>query len=459
MWWRPDAGDARVAGVLSLGYDGLSLELIGSFEGTERPASLAAYPVLHGTTTSGKHLTLINSSVRSKSFGFGALDVPSTLLSPAAVLVGAHLDDPLTAVWDASSIELERLTAWAEPHGLAQSLQLTEESHLAAASFCYEVPPSVERRVPGAAFTIGPTQHLSTDLVHEARITVSVTARFTFDEPATIDDIQQRYLKPLVDLVIFATQKPTSILSFRVSIGSPRAQVEVVQRRDPPAEDDRKRLYPMDALFLLPDLLDASSDVLDVWYRAAGELERPFDLVFAVRSRPSLFLDHRLLNVVQAAERYHEVRVDGAAITDEEWERVVAAATDAAGSPELAQQLRDRMAALKKPSLRTRIEDLLTRGGDPLRGLLVDPATLAKRASRFRNVLSHGNVTEDRHREVFDTSEELLLVLEFHFLRELGFEPEDAAARLRRASGSYSGLWLRRREDTAGENDRGETSP
>jgi len=459
MWWRPNARDARVCGVLSAGYDDLSLELIGSFEATERLASLAAYPVLHGTTTSGKHLTLINSSMRKMSFGMGAIDIPSTLLSPAAVLVGAHLDDPLTAVWDASSIELERLTAWAEPHGLAQSLQLTEESRLAAASFRYEVPPSVERHVPGAAVTIGPTQHLSTDLVHEARITVSVTARFTLDEFATIDDIQQRYLKPLLDLVIFATQKPTSILSFRVSIGSPRAEIEVVQRRDPPAEDERKRLSPADALFLLPDLLEGSPDALDVWYRAAGELERPFDLVSAVRSRPTLFLEHRLLNVVQAAERYHEVRVDGAAMTEEEWERVVAAAMDAAGSPELARQLRDRMATVKRPSLRTRIEDLLTQGGDPLRGLLVDPATLASRASRLRNDLSHGNVTDDRHREVFDTSEELLLVLEFHFLRELGFAAEDAAARLRRASSSYSGLWLRRREDPAVGSDSRETNP
>jgi hypothetical protein len=459
MWWRPNARDARVAGVLSAGYDNLSLELIGSFEGIEGLASLAAYPVLHGTTTSGKHLTLINSSVGTRSFSFGSLDIPSTLLLPAAVLVGGHLDDPLTSVWDASSIELERLTAWAEPHGLAQSLQLTEERRLASASFGYEVPPSVERHIPGAAVTIGPTQRLSTDLVHEARITVSVTARFTFEKPATIDDIQQRYLKPLLDLVIFATQKPTSILAFRVSCRSPRAEVEVVQRRDPPTGDERKRLSPADALFLLPDPIDVSPDALDVWYRAAGELERPFDLVFAVRSRPTLFLEHRLLNVVQAAERYHEVRLGGAAMTEEVWERVVAAATDAAGSPELARQLRDRMATVKKPSLRTRIEDLLTQGGDPLRGLLVDPGTLARRASRLRNDLSHGNVTDDRHREVFDTSEELLLVLEFCFLRELGLAPTDAAVRLRRASRSYSGLWLRRREDSAGGNERGSTSP
>jgi ApeA N-terminal domain 1 len=150
-----------------------------------------------------------------------------------------------------------------------------------------------------------------------------------------------------------------------------------------------------------------------------------------------------------AAESYHEARFDGRVVSNEAWAAIVDAATGAATSADLADQIRNRMAALNQPSLRDRIQDLVDRGGDPLRGLLPDPDGTAGRASRLRNKLSHGSSTNTRNREIFDTTDELLLVLEFHFLREAGFTDADAAARLKAASRSFSGLWLRHGRDKA----------
>jgi hypothetical protein len=107
---------------------------------------------------------------------------------------------------------------------------------------------------------------------------------------------------------------------------------------------------------------------------------------------------------------------------------------------------------LKKTSFQDRISELIVSGGDPLRGLLPDPDGVSKRASRIRNPLAHGSAAKASSRQIFDATDELLLILEFHFLVDAGFPLDQAAERLRLGSRSHSGLWLRLREDEAAED-------
>jgi hypothetical protein len=448
VWWQPENPDKRIAGVLSLDYEGLGVDLIGSFGRLEDMGRVTSYPVLHGTTTGGLFVTLMNAVITNESLIMSALGLRSTRLQPGAALIGGLIDDPHGGAWPNCSVELERMTAWASPPGFEHSLESRDGSHLKGASFRYDVPPSVELRIPGATLSIGPSQTISGDLIHEAKMAVTVDANFRLDRPATIEEIYQRFLKPLLNLVVLATQKPTSIITISLAAGdeAPRKWVEVVSRRPSPASEQRKRLLPMDALFLLPDLLEASADGVGLWYAAAEKVERAFDLVSAVRSTTSLFLDHRFLNAVTAAESYHEARFDRRTMSKEAWDKIVDAAAGAAPD-ELTEQIRNRIATLNKPSLRDRVQEIVNRGGEPLRGLLPDPDGLGLRASRLRNDLAHGGSIDARNDEIFDTTDELLLVLEFHFLREAGFSADQASDRLKAASGSYSGLWLRRRQE------------
>ena len=457
-WWQPEDPSDRVAGVLSLDYEGLSVDLIGSLSRLEDMGRVTAFPVLHGATTDGVLVTLMDSAVTRETLIMPALG-RSTRLQPGAALIGDHVADPQRGTWAGCSIELERMTAWASPFGFERSL-VNDGSRLNEASLRYDRPPSVDRQIPGAALSIGPKQTVSDDLVHEAKIVVTVEADFALDRPATLEEIYQRFFKPLLNLVILATQKPTSIISIRLAARAeaPRKWVEVVTRRPAPASEERQRLFPMDALFLLPDLLDASADALGLWYAAAAKVERAFDLVSAVRGTPRLFLDHRFLNAAIAVESYHEKRFGDRTMPKKAWDRIAVAAVEAAGNAELAVEIRNRMATLNKPSLRDRIQGLLDLGAQSLCELLPDPDGLATRASRLRNDLTHPGSIDARNDEIFDTTDELLLVLEFHFLREAGFSAEQAADRLKSASGSYSGLWLRRREEATRRKALTETS-
>jgi hypothetical protein len=192
MWWRPDVADERVAGVLSVAYDELSLDLIGSFERVEMMGRVRGYPVLFGISTGGFSFTLIDVVVGNEGLSFADIDVRPTRLLPSSALVGAHVGNATGARWAVASIELERMTAWASPAGLERSLEITEERSLKAADFRYEVPAPVEASIRGASLLIGAGQQMTGDLLHEAGLTVAVEALFTFDDAHTIDEISQR---------------------------------------------------------------------------------------------------------------------------------------------------------------------------------------------------------------------------------------------------------------------------
>lgn len=442
-WWLPHDAAGGVAGLLSTGYDELSLELIGSLGALTDFGRVDAYPVVHGRTTAGTAVTLVNARVTNQQFSSAAVDIPSMGLSAGSALVGEHVEAPLEPAWLRASVQLERMTAWCAPAGFGRSIVLTDESHLSEASFHYRVPPSVEAHLPGTKITIGPTQRISGDLLHEARIAIDVTAQFELEKPAAIDDIGRRLINPLIHLLVLATQQPASVVELRVTGDrtAPARWVEVVARRRPPAADERKRLYPSDALFLLPDLLEADADAMARWYSLCTRLEPALDLVSAIRA--SGLLQHRFLNAAFAAESLHQTLYDRQGMPQETWRRITAAAVRAAPA-ELAQTVANRMATLNRPSLRDRVQDLVARGGDALSGLLLDAEGLAKRASDLRNRLSHGETRGETGESIFDTTDELLLVLDFHLLTLVGFTPSQASERLRVASRSFSGLWLRR---------------
>jgi hypothetical protein len=96
-------------------------------------------------------------------------------------------------------------------------------------------------------------------------------------------------------------------------------------------------------------------------------------------------------------------------------------------------------------------------GGAPLQALLPDPSGTAARASAIRNPLAHGSAGRHSDRELFDVTDELLVIVEFHSLVEAGFSTDRAAEQLRNASRSVSGLWLRRRDDQTGDDEASAT--
>jgi hypothetical protein len=336
LWWLPEVPSTRVSGVLSLNHELLDLELIGAFGPLGEMGRVQGYPVVHGTTTDGLRVTLIDAIVTAERISSLATDVRSVRLRPSTALVGALLNDPVRAVWRVCSVELERLTAWTSPTGLRQQVRLTEDRHLQGASIEYEVPPPTEVALPGSTLTIGPAQSISGDRLHEARITITAQADFAFEACQTVDVIVQRYVKPLVYLVTLATQRPTATVTLRVAAEDAEVHdwVEVVAPRAAPSPDHRRALYPPDALFLLPDLLNTGPDAVARWYQAASRYESVLDLVSAVRSSARVFLDHRFLNTATAAEAYHEERYDGKAMASEDWKKVVEAAIGAAPSVE-----------------------------------------------------------------------------------------------------------------------------
>jgi hypothetical protein len=215
-WCLPDREADPRFGLLVVSDDELKLDLVGSFVELPNFGRLNTHPVVFGQTTDGKRWTLINAMVVNETLNTAALDVPATTLRPGGVICGAHLADPVGARWSIASFELDRLTAWTSPTGFSRSIELTPERHARSIAYRYDVPEDVVVDLPGGTLRIGPSQQTTGDLLHDAGLRVTVEAHVTLEEPATIDEISRRWLKPLLNLVTLATQKPTGLVRLRV---------------------------------------------------------------------------------------------------------------------------------------------------------------------------------------------------------------------------------------------------
>jgi hypothetical protein len=446
-WWRPDAPEDWVGGVLTTGFDLVSLDLIGTLHNVAAILTGEPIPVVFGQTSDGREVTLADSAIMEEQIGGGG---PTMRLSPAVVLVGGHIEAPTESKWQISSVELEHMTAWASPEGFHRTIELSPERHLLRATLSYDVPATEEHVIRGGTLAVDPSQEIAGDLLHGARIAVTAKAEFSLAEPQTIHSISQSFIRPLVHLVTFATQMPASLLTFRVATDdSPRSWVEVISRRRRPSGGDERRLSRHEALFLLPDLLSLDTAALAHWYEGEAKLGRTLDLLTAVLL--SNLLEHRFVNTAYAAEAFHEAQFDRRAMPAAIWQKIVEAAESAAPEPHRA-AVRPRLAMLNKPSFRDRIQDLIGRGGDALTGLIPDSEGVPERASQLRNRLVHPHTGSRDDDAIFDATDELLLVLEFHLLLVAGFSNDQAAERLRAASRSYNGLWLRRSRGGREEN-------
>lgn len=95
IWWLPDQPDRRVAGTLEVGWGLLRLDLIGSFLDPPQWSQVQHHPVILGTTTDGKRVTLHENLVAAISFNLAAYGLPAVTIRPTVAFVGGHLTQPV----------------------------------------------------------------------------------------------------------------------------------------------------------------------------------------------------------------------------------------------------------------------------------------------------------------------------------------------------------------------------
>jgi len=206
--------------------------------------------------------------------------------------------------------------------------------------------------------------------------------------------------------------------------GSSTTQIRVLTNlrgHDLPIRDDRRHFQYFQ---LLPArvFLMAPHATLERWFISWNELRDSLSRMLSVDYATSIYLEHRLASVVQAAEGMHKVRWNSTRISKGEYRsrrrRIMNGCP-----PEIRDWLHGMILGRNKLSLPERLRDIVYRAmaaGFPY--VIPDPEKFVSDISASRNRTAHGNSAGDDYEGQHWLAEGLTWLLRALMLVELGLD-------------------------------------
>jgi ApeA N-terminal domain 1 len=151
----------------------------------------------------------------------------------------------------------------------------------------------------GVELLLFASQHHSFSRERE-HMEIRASAQWTLDPPLPLPQIERDLIRPLQDLILFATRRQSCVTALTADLG-PRQSVEVLQRPHPrPA--DAANVYAL-ALNLRDH--DDPATLIAGWFDLRRKIGPVWEQFFAVLDRPESLLEDRLLGLMSFAEGYH----------------------------------------------------------------------------------------------------------------------------------------------------------
>jgi hypothetical protein len=396
-WWVGGAPETRAHGELRFdAATGASLTLYGLLP--DLHAVRFRSPPLLGETFDGTQLTLVSPALlqRNDRFG-GGVERTRMRLRGSTLLSGCHAEDPAQLVVDRAIV---RLTGLRE---LCLRPWPTETG-----SFFVESGLGVVRRIVVAAGSL--TFRRSTETRRPDQFTESseldVDVLIEIDEPLPLKDFEDRWLRPLHALILFAARAPVALKGFTLLLNDPDAadgvhpairrgtspqvwtetHVDVLTETPslsgkPPTSYDRP-LVPFNALG------DSAEGFIGRWWSLYTELGTAAVLLFSALGS-ELFLDQKLLTLMSFLESYHRQKHDKPKVPAEIHKHNVSAMLGVIEDKAQHDHYKQKLRYAGEQNARQRVKSLVKRAHQTLPPVPRLDAKLADHLVDTRNALTH----------------------------------------------------------------------
>jgi ApeA N-terminal domain 1 len=423
LWWLPDDPNRAIRGALSLG-ERLELTLEDSLTAPSPPKegitetfpkdTWDTFPVIHGSTPDGEKYTLL------ETWG-GSIHMPidmthSETWRTQAIAKGDHfLDSDLITeirvstdfLWDWTG-SVQHSEMW-DPtrESVTVTGRRTSLCKVRVNNFIFELLAGIKTRPFGRnGFQI------EDDAVWNVKCAPGLTWSASLSEVVI----------PLQYFATFCTSRANRVTQLQLTLASSGSVVNVVTNlrgHDLPTRDERRHFEYFQSLPARIFLISPRA-TLGHWFVAWNELGDSLSRVLSVDYASSIYLEHRVASVVQAAEGLHNRRWNWTKIGKGEYRnrrtRVVNRCP-----PELRAWLGTLLSGKNNPSLAERLRDIVTRAmSSGLPYSIPDPGQFVKSLSASRNRTAHGNSAGDDYEGQYWLAEGLTWLLRTLILVELG---------------------------------------
>jgi hypothetical protein len=299
-YWSPSGEPSNaVGGVLEYSEKGLELKLLGKFRDGWGAAG-ETYPEIRGVLLDnrfGRHAVLYDGFRRSFLIGSGGV-ASETIYANRGSIGDDYLTDDLSNL-ESVEVAVSYLNDWSGRTGIHVDFRSEDFSTV----INYRKPAPERYWFRQSELTLGSSFSTSAD---KHRASIGDEVRFVIGSLRGLspDEILSRRVRPLQDLLSFATDTPNEIEKVRF-LGSPLDEQDRIRKRYNWFHDsifrleNKKSVLSRDEmLFTLTDAKSAGIDVFNRWSEFTEKNAAFCTLYFALQYAPPRFLDEKLDRLV-----------------------------------------------------------------------------------------------------------------------------------------------------------------
>ena len=446
-WWLPSAPDERIAGVLSFDPDeGLTLRLIGGWtleddtpteSGVVRDDRMPELPLIHGMSA-GQLITLVDvfiTKIERFRVGFrGPAD--ATTAHAMTAIVGCHLDDPDSTVFEGAIATIENLSSWSRLSGLRSEIGREDDGTRVNRISLTPIQPLVAEYGDLVAKLFDVQWSPRNEFTRwgtRASLRETVSIQVTSDQPRNLAGWTEE-LRSAGDLISLCGLSACGLMSIglllpatpeRYREDDPRAhlrnEVYVVQKRIIRPDPSASALEGRHFVVTLDDFHFGT--LMQRWFEVRETFSAARGMVLGLKYVPGGYVETQLIAAVAAAESMHRALDSPGPMDTAEFKRLRA---DLLAMAPI--EHRDWVASRlprNEPSLKDRLVDLARRPGDFMSALVPDAERWAVATKNARNDLAHEGRT--RHNDIATmaaVAEVTAAVVALNLLHELGAPAE-----------------------------------
>jgi hypothetical protein len=400
LWWLPGDPENRVPGKAILHPEnGIHLILNGTFPAHgPAPEPKADVPAVLGRQYSGARFTLLECREYERKVPFGEGFQRQKFVADR-VLSGYHFEHPGEVELEEFYLEATHLKDWMRNVGLSRPEKKENGFFIEYDSSSYSTVPELRAKESAASIVVkSQPQRLGKDPMEgPSGVEIAEWIEVTPDSPTSVQGIISSHVQPLLDFLSLATATPNSLHRLHAkhpddSEDTPKRRIKVHPTTNYSRFDRSSLFNQRKMLFRAEHTKGQFQTTMNSWFQAYDDLTEVCDLFFGVHYEQGMRDTNRFLNVMQALETYHRLRVDDARI-----------------------------------NLKKRIAGLVERARPASARLISHTESFAKWAKDSRHFYTH---REDRPSRVVARGETLTLLtqsllwlLRIHFMSEVGFSP------------------------------------
>ncbi len=370
-WYLSQLPHTKIAGQVRFASGRVELALHGAFTPLNGDVAVTdkrpVYAVVHGISSTGDALTIINAQQMGVNFHMASAGVKqSERLLSSQLLIGGHVK--IDQLYKHVNFRVPGLEVWLSKPVIKEEQQLDAASE--KLSFTYHFSPNVSESVlvPAIDATImmGVTSRSSVNVFKSISVDVVGCVRITPTSPRPLDWFleQQRKLETMLAFLA-GTPMPADSISAYVDDSHRAITVMIATRLAPKC----KYAHPNDFFILLSNAGVGLSELLSTWFEKIDKVYIPSQLALSVLSSSNLWLHVEFASLMQALEGFHRALYDGDYMDESDYASVKSALTkaipDSVGTDH-KEALRSRIKYGNQISLPKRLKELVDSFDAPL---------------------------------------------------------------------------------------------